>query len=32
VALAAAGFYADIRKTSGEQGWALLEKYAGHLG
>jgi TRAP-type C4-dicarboxylate transport system substrate-binding protein len=32
VALAEAGFYADIRKTSGEQGWALLEKYAGHLG
>jgi tripartite ATP-independent transporter DctP family solute receptor len=31
-ALAKSGFYADIRKTSGEQGWALLEQYVGHLG
>ena len=31
-ALAKSGFYADIRKTSGEPGWALLEKYVGHLG
>jgi tripartite ATP-independent transporter DctP family solute receptor len=32
VALAKAGFYADIRKTAGDQGWALLEKYVGALG
>jgi tripartite ATP-independent transporter DctP family solute receptor len=31
-ALAKSGFYTDIRKTAGEQGWALLEKYVGHLG
>jgi tripartite ATP-independent transporter DctP family solute receptor len=30
--LAKSGFYADIRKTSGDQAWALLEKYVGHLG
>ncbi len=30
--LAKSGFYADIRKTSGDEGWALLEKYVGHLG
>ena len=31
-ALAKSGFYSDIRKTAGEEGWALLEKYVGHLG
>ena len=29
--LAKSGFYADIRKTAGDQGWALLEKYVGQL-
>ena len=32
VELAKAGFYQDIRKTAGEPGWALLEKYVGQLG
>jgi tripartite ATP-independent transporter DctP family solute receptor len=31
-ALAKSGFYADIRKTSGDQAWTLLEKYVGELG
>jgi tripartite ATP-independent transporter DctP family solute receptor len=31
-ALAKSGFYADIKKTSGDEAWALLEKYVGHLG
>jgi tripartite ATP-independent transporter DctP family solute receptor len=30
--LAKSGFYADIKKTSGDDAWALLEKYVGHLG
>jgi tripartite ATP-independent transporter DctP family solute receptor len=30
--LAKSGFYADIRKTAGDDGWALLEKYVGELG
>ena len=29
--LAKAGFYADIRKTSGDKAWALLEQYVGTL-
>jgi tripartite ATP-independent transporter DctP family solute receptor len=32
VELAKSGFYADIRKTAGDEGWALLEKYVGELG
>jgi tripartite ATP-independent transporter DctP family solute receptor len=32
VELAKSGFYQDIRKSAGEQGWALLEKYVGQLG
>jgi tripartite ATP-independent transporter DctP family solute receptor len=32
VALAKSGFYPDMRKTSGDQAWALLEKYVGALG
>ena len=31
-ALSKSGFYTDIRKTSGDDAWALLEKYVGHLG
>ena len=31
VELAKSGFYQDIRKTGGEPGWALLEKYVGPL-
>jgi tripartite ATP-independent transporter DctP family solute receptor len=31
-ALAESGFYGDIKKTAGDQAWALLEKYVGHLG
>jgi tripartite ATP-independent transporter DctP family solute receptor len=31
-ALAKSGFYADIRKTMGDDGWVLLEKYTGPLG
>jgi hypothetical protein len=30
--LGKSGFYADIKKTSGDQAWALLEKYVGELG
>lgn len=30
--LAKSGFYEDIKKTAGDQAWALLEKYVGHLG
>jgi TRAP-type transport system periplasmic protein len=30
--LAKSGFYADIHKTAGDEGWALLEKYVGELG
>jgi TRAP-type transport system periplasmic protein len=29
--LAKSGFYADIRKTSGDKAWALLEQYVGTL-
>jgi hypothetical protein len=29
--LAKNGFYADIRKTSGDKAWALLEQYVGTL-
>jgi tripartite ATP-independent transporter DctP family solute receptor len=31
-ALAKSGFYQDIRKTSGDEAWNLLEKYVGTLG
>ena len=31
-ALAKSGFYTDIRKTAGDEGWVLLEKYVGNLG
>jgi len=31
-ALAKSGFYQDIRKTSGDEAWAMLEKYVGELG
>ena len=31
-ALAKSGFYQDIRKTSGDEAWTLLEKYVGTLG
>jgi tripartite ATP-independent transporter DctP family solute receptor len=30
--LSKSGFYPDIRKTSGEKAWTLLEKYVGPLG
>jgi tripartite ATP-independent transporter DctP family solute receptor len=30
--LAKSGFYADIKKTAGDQAWTLLEKYVGELG
>jgi tripartite ATP-independent transporter DctP family solute receptor len=30
-ALAKAGFYLDIKKTAGDDAWALLEKYVGEL-
>jgi TRAP-type transport system periplasmic protein len=32
VELAKSGFYADIRKTAGDEAWAQLEKYVGELG
>jgi len=25
------GFYADMKKTMGDEGWTLLEKYTGEL-
>jgi len=31
-ALGKSGFYADIRKTSGDEAWSMLEKYVGELG
>jgi len=31
-ALTKSGFYADMKKTMGDAGWALLEKYTGPLG
>src|SRR5262249_42349340 len=31
-ALAKSGFYADMKKSMGDAGWALLEKYTGPLG
>jgi len=31
-ALGKSGFYLDIRKTSGDEGWVVLEKYVGELG
>lgn len=31
-ALGKSGFYADMRKTAGDEGWTLLEKYVGELG
>ena len=29
--LAKSGFYPDMKKTAGDQAWALLEKYVGPL-
>ena len=31
IKLAKNGFYPDMKKIAGEQGWALLEKYVGPL-
>jgi len=30
-ALSKSGFYADMKKTMGDEGWTLLEKYTGEL-